>query len=93
MKIIYGTFETGKIVDFINNDSVKVSGNPCGDHNLNINSLKRKKTLLQLFLYFSGQRETENYKLIYESLLGIVSRRVKFALHLVHFITIFKLQL
>ena len=32
----------------------------------NVNSLK-KKTLLQLFLYFSVRIETENYKLIYES--------------------------
>ena len=34
-------------------------------YRVNFNSLK--KTLLQRFLYFSVQIETENYKLIYES--------------------------
>ena len=38
--------------------------------------------LLQLFLYFSVQIETENYKLIHDS-----------QLHLVHFMTNFELQL
>ena len=51
--------------------------------------------LLQLFLYFSAQIETENYKLIYESRFrhfikwGILSS----ALHLVHFMINFELQL
>ena len=37
---------------------------PCDNQNLMSNSLK--KTLLQLFLYFSVQIQTKNYKLIYE---------------------------
>ena len=44
---------------------LKVSGNPCNDHNLTL--IVSKKTLSQLFLYFSAQIETENYKLTYES--------------------------
>ena len=44
----------------------KVSGNPCDDHNL-LSIAWKKKTLSQLFLYFSVQIETENYKLIYKS--------------------------
>ena len=45
--------------------SFKVSGNPC--HDPNLTSIVWKKALLQLFLYFSVQIETGNYKLIYES--------------------------
>ena len=36
-------------------------------HDHNLTSIVWKKTLLQLFLYFSVQTETKNYKLIYES--------------------------
>ena len=43
--------------------------------------------------YFSVQVETENYKLIYNYGLGILSSGVKFALHLVHFITNFEVKL
>ena len=44
--------------------SIKASENQCDDHKSNVSSLKN--TFLQLFLYFSAQIETENYKLIYE---------------------------
>ena len=38
---------------------LKVSGNPCDDHNLTL--IVSKKTLLQLFLCLSVEIETENY--------------------------------
>ena len=47
-------------------NAIKFSGNPCDIHNL-MSIVRKKKTLLQRFLYFSVQIETENYKLIYES--------------------------
>ena len=72
-------------------DSIKASRNSCDDHNLT--SIVFKKALLQLFLYFSAQIETENYKLIYESQFRHLSSGVKFALHLVHFMINSELQL
>ena len=46
-------------------------------------------TLLQLFLYFSVQIESKNYKWIDESQFCHLSSEVKFSLHLVHFMTNF----
>ena len=58
------------------NRMLKVSGNSCDDHDLT--SIVWKKALLQLFLYFSVQIETENYKLIYESQFKHFTKRGKF---------------
>ena len=44
---------------------LRVSGKSCNNHNLT--SIAFKKMVFQLFLCFSLQIVTENYKLIYES--------------------------
>ena len=62
--------------------SFKVSGDPRDDHNLM--SMIWRKTLWQLFLYFSVQKETENYKLTYEYSLNILSSGVN--LHYIWYI-------
>ena len=49
--------------------------------------------LLQLFLYFSVQIETENYKFIYESQFMHFIKWHKICVTLVHFMTNFELQL
>ena len=46
-------------------NNIKVSRNPCVNHNVIL--IVWKNMLLQLFLFFSVQIETENHKLIYES--------------------------
>ena len=51
---------------YLKNVQIKASRNPCNNHNPTL-TVWKKKTLLQLFLYFSVQIETENYNLIYES--------------------------
>ena len=70
---------------------LKVLRNPCDNHNLT--SIILKKRLLQLLLHFFVQIETENFKVIYESQFWYFIKWVKFALHLVHFMTNFELQL